>query len=188
MKLYTFLTKEEFDTLNTNGYLTCDASRTEPYYKEAYDFMADNLEKKYSKKNIDLEESIVYPRWAWYSWMNNKDILSCEDLIDNFRPDRYLIVCNIPDEQVLLSDYDNWHHCLNYMYLSRTEEEEAEIESMRENIEADKDEMHNLMHKSWLRIFDPEFPNQWIIEKDCHSLQAVFWVLYKSQVEEWYSL
>ena len=187
MKLYTFLSKEEFDTLNTKGYLTCDESRTEPYYKEAYDFMADNLEKKYSKKNIDLKEYIVYPRWAWYSWMNNRDILSCEEFLKNYQG-YYLVICNIPDEQVLLSDYDNWHHCLNYMYLSSTDEEEAEIESMRENNEADKDEMYNLMHKSWLRIFDPEFPNRWIIEEDCHSLQAVFWVLYKSQVEEWYSL
>ena len=184
MRLYTFISKDEFHTLNTKGYLICDENRVDRYLRKAYSFMADNLEQKYSKKNINLEENIVYPRWAWYSWENNKDILSCEDLMENYKPGTYLMVCNIPDEQVLLSDYDNWHFPLNYMYLARTDEEDDEIEELHSNHKISQEEYNDRMRKSWLNVFDLKFPNRYLSDENEHSLQAVFWVLFLNQVEE----
>ena len=176
MTLYTFISEEELNILNETGKLVCDPSKVEPFYINAYDFMSSCLEKKCPKP----DKAITYPRWAWYSWENSRNVPDTGIL--EFYPDMYLLEIDVPDNEVLLSDYDNWHFCLNYIYLPKTDEEDDWFESQKPYLTDDA--LKKRIRNSWLNIFDKDFPNRFITDENEHSVQAVFWILYKNQVKK----
>lgn len=177
MILYTFISKEENDILNKQGYLVCNPEKARQNIEDmrsAYNFMRENLEKKYSKKNFPYD--IEYPRWAWYQWEGDKDLFNNDTIREGYEGCCFLKI-DIPEEKVLLSDFDNWHFCINGWYLYETEEEGDKVEA----------ELHGLAYeeakyRSWLRMFDLGFPNQFHGIDEDRTIQGVFWVLFKDSV------
>lgn len=80
------------------------------------------------------------------------------------------LTLDVPDELVLLNDYEDWHAVLNNHYLSASE---AEYDRMEVLEDANKLEQH-VKEASWQRIFDltqwgdPD----WIGNKDEPLIQA----------------
>lgn len=156
----------------------------------SYDWISDRMEERIGPKpNHD-----VYPTWAYYHWYGAK----------KKKPDlRYtgarcfaekrtcaLMTLEIPDNEVLLSDYDTWHCVLNQWYLGE-EKRSGEIwDITRENKHwrEYKDYPNWLkqeLYESWLNVFDMELSRKYFeIEEEHQTIQATFWQIKPEYVKE----
>ena len=99
-----------------------------------------------------------------------------------------LIECELPDEAVMLSDFDAWHIILNNSYVGISDEDENAYRAAREQYDLQPSEelaeqLGQSIYKSWERIIDMEAltePNWHAMDKK--SIQACFWRLERNQV------
>lgn len=77
----------------------------------AYRWLADQMRKRVGPP----PEGVVYPVWAWYKKQDQHDGKP------DMRQSQYIkgrpcvrMKLDVPDWEVLLSDFDDWHHALNY--------------------------------------------------------------------------
>ena len=142
-------------------------------------------------------EGVEFPVWAW------KKVDGHDDGKPDMRRWRTTYVeqvvrlqLEIPEEKVLLSDFDNWHIPLNLGYFSKTEAETDEFDKWAESIGVERLRKNTLwtenpteaeltvrekILESWKRCleleptptkgYDPEWMGNW---QDDY-IQAVFW-------------
>lgn len=93
------------------------------------------------------------------------------------------IALDVPDELVLLSDFEMWHYPLNRWYLPRSEEDDKlfERELAAEGFRVPlpdilPDQLRVKMEKSWENIFDLEFYWEDLNRpREEKSIQATTW-------------
>ena len=95
-----------------------------------------------------------------------------------------LLLClelEVPDNEVLLSDFHAWHFVLNRWPISDTEEESTRIDEFLEHT-GDK-EAGAFLHKNWERALDIRpFENDWTSRGN--DVQATFWELKREYVKK----
>ena len=75
-----------------------------------------------------------------------------------------------PDNEILLSDEENWHFVLNDSYISDNEKDDNDFDSLSEQ------QQKQLKEKSWKKIFDiSPYEDNWI--RKGMFVQATFWEL-----------
>lgn len=97
----------------------------------------------------------------------------------------------IPDDQVLLSDFESWHYVLNYWYLARSEAEDKAFDRYIALKGFDyfitrplPEPYHNQLVATWLRIFDLDWADDYVASpREQKSIQAVFWELRLDHVK-----
>jgi len=125
------------------------------------------------KRKIEKPFQAEYPIWGWYRF-DGKYKLDLRQHTKCYPSNYYAITLNIPDEQVLLSDYETWHCVLNKWILHSLYDEEnfnkneEYFDRLKEN---DINKYNELMVKSWYHIFDLK-PNAM---SSCAFIQATFW-------------
>lgn len=89
----------------------------------------------------------------------------------------------IPDDKVVLSDFDSWHFVLNKVYLNTKCYNEEIYEKDCEWIDSlGLKERKEIIEKSWDGIFDlTPLENNWMWRGK--YIQATFWSLKKEQVK-----
>ena len=88
---------------------------------------------------------------------------------------------SIPSEQVLLSDFDEWHSVLDDFLISDTEEESDAQDMYFESL-SDEEQM-KYKDRNWERIFNiKHFKNDWVTRGDW--VQATFWELRAENVRK----
>ena len=100
-----------------------------------------------------------------------------------------MIECDLPDSDVMLSDYDAWHIALNHSYLELTAEELESYLADRQRYDRQPtqerlDDLRQRYYRSWERIIDMHE----LTEPDWHpmqkkSVQACFWELKLTDVK-----
>ncbi|WHE88346.1 DUF3841 domain-containing protein [Lachnoanaerobaculum gingivalis] len=166
MLLWTIQHKTTYDILLETGRLIANEKSLlfEGAFRSSYDWLAKQM-----KKRIGMPPNGVrYPIWAWYQW---EGVRKRPDM----RTHRYggkkgipivLLSIDVPDNMVLLSDFDMWHVILNDGYLPLYEKDDIEYPSEDEKL------------KSWENVFCiDEVTDCWYIPK---STQATFWELKKN--------
>ena len=122
MKLWTFQTTDVAETLQSGHDYICNPQLSEllydkenPDYSEmfirGYDFISHHL------NNISLKpDGIIYPVWSWYSTHE----CTAEHVINELQEgdkdnneDIVLIELEVPDNEVLLSNFADFHDVLN---------------------------------------------------------------------------
>lgn len=88
------------------------------------------------KKRIGMPPNdVIYPVWAWYQW---EGVRKRPDM----RTHRYggkkgtpvvLLTIDVPNNMVLLSNFDMWHVVLNNGYLPLYDKDDIEYPSEDEN-------------------------------------------------------
>jgi hypothetical protein len=92
-----------------------------------------------------------------------------------------LIEYNLPDSQVLLSDFDLWHYVLNRGYLGVSEAQIERFEAASEHYSPARYQC--LLRHSWERIFDLDWVSPGVASSKAEkAIQATFWELYLEQV------
>ncbi|WP_310604579.1 DUF3841 domain-containing protein [Anaerosporobacter sp.] len=185
---YEKLLETGFLTANEN-YLICEDN-----FKFAYDWIARRMQEH----GLNAPEGIKYPIWAWYQWEGKRKRRDMRESGYARRGEKIVqLTINIPDNDIMLSDFELFHYVLNYWYLpiddadGDTFEEEYKALGYSWNDLSDfsihtkeMDAIREKIQKSWERIFILERINENIIcgldyEK---CIQATFWKLKKEQV------
>lgn len=148
-------------------------------FKESYDWLIIKM-----KERIGVDESAEYPWWAWYK----RDY---KHMKPDLRESAYEIkgtkcVClelEIPDNEVVLSDFDTWHLVLNNCWYNpaHNEKEYDKLEDWYDNLS--QEEQQKLKVDSWDNIFNiTPLSNGW--ERNGAYVQATFWVLKLDYVKK----
>ena len=85
----------------------------------------------------------------------------------------------VPDDQVLLSDFDVWHIVLCYSLIFESEEESNRQESYYDSLSPEAQKVYK--EKNWERVFETTpLDNHWI--KRGSWVQATVWELRKDMI------
>lgn len=144
-------------------------------FDTAYKWMISQMKSRIGIKP-ELDNINLAPWWAWYKFDNkNRD---SEDFKYYGIPGKeYAVIeLDLPDNEVLLSDYDAWHGVLNKWYIddSTNEEEYDKNHDWFNSLSAE--EQDRVRTESWNKIFDiTVIDNDWY--RNGFYVQATFWEL-----------
>ncbi len=178
MRVWTIQKPEAYADLIKNGYYRTNSAYIEESKKRAYDWYAHQLENRICPKPADTD----YPVWAWHK----KDNLQKKPdfRMSGYAPEGTELVClelEVPNDLILLSDYDDWTFVLNDLYLHDTvRENDWDIENeMLESLS--EDELKRAKEISWEKIFDIR---QTYTIKACRGInvQAAFWEIKREYI------
>ena len=180
MRLWTIQPVCVVDTLNSEGVFRCNTNLSENYkdFHDAYLWLANEMDKR----NILHPKDLKLPLWAWHTrnWEHKKPDFRTSGL--GCRGERYACIeFEIPDNDVLLSDYENWHYVLNKCWLdnSKNEDDWDRLHEWFDRLPYNRQE--KLMVESWQKIFDvTPYHDDWISRGA--YIQATFWELRKDMV------
>ncbi len=82
------------------------------HFKDAYLWMHEQMKKRIGPP----PEGVIYPVWAWYQWEGQRKKPDMRSRARNYGDPGDIIVrltLDVPDDQVLLSDFDGWHTVMN---------------------------------------------------------------------------
>lgn len=182
MIMWTIQPYSVYQQLNKNGVFYCDPSKADNLkdtdFKLAYQWMIKQMKRKISLP----PQNVKTPLWAWYRSSDYHHKRPDFRWVRDY-PDEVCIEFNIPEGQVLLSDFEAWHFVLNnWYYSSATSEKEWEqgehwFDSLTKN------KQQRVKEKSWQRIFDitPRC-GEWT--KNGDVVQGCFWLMKKNQVKK----
>lgn len=182
MRLWTVQPEEVFEILKKDGIFICnqDLAVYGEDFKRPYEWMTAQMDKR----NIPHPENVTLPIWAWHTrnWEHKKPDLR-EAAYDKKGTKSVLIEIEIPDNEVLLSDYNEWHYVLNNSWNDDSMNEE-EWEKMQEEFDnLSFVERERLKKESWNKIFDiTPFQNEW--RSKGQYIQACFWELRLKDVKK----
>jgi hypothetical protein len=171
VRLWTIQHEAVLERLERQGYFYADGRRVWWAFREAYLWLRD----RYREHNPNHEGRAALI-WAWHC---PKPDLRSPGHLEKGAPGVRLEI-EVPDEQVLLSDFDGWHFRLNYSYLSESDADDVEwyaktdpfkrelrdLERFRNRIAKEQDldqqeatleavrRFHDEKERSWLRMFD----------------------------------
>lgn len=133
---YTIQSIEKWELANQLGYLEGDKEYVYEYFLDAYKWMMQQMKTRLRKYNNE------YPVWLW---PKRPDLRMSSHLPKGTKG--ILLQVNIPEADVLLSDFDAYHCILNDWFLLVNDKEEELF---------DKGKLDISKEKSWERIFDLE--------------------------------
>lgn len=186
MILWTIQPIDVWEEMNRLGYYVCNPKKAmyisdkEVSFKESYDWLVSEMEKRIGKRPA----GVSYPIWAWHTrdWKYKKPDLR-QAGYDTPGTKCVCIEFEIPDNQVVLSDYDTWHFILNDWYFdnSKNEEEWESKHKYYDSLCPEKKLEKKL--KSWQNVFNiSPYSSDWFCRG--RYIQATFWILKLSQVRK----
>ncbi len=163
-------------------------------WRDAYTWLSDQMRAR-RVAGLPNETIPDFPMWAWH-WYNGmhskKPDLRTRTMRDWSLTQRMvLLILDVDDSRVLLSDYDGWHWCLNYWYLGRARETQAFQREVKEALNTSYFKSKPLpdpvyddrLRKSWERMFDLDAMRP-ILQTSMKKqiVQATLWQLRKEDV------
>jgi len=200
MRLYTIQPLSIYETLCRTGtflsepwkdpeeWICTDA----PAIKLAYDWLCDEM----AERGLRRPAPSVYPIWAWYRYMGEKkpkpDLR--HSAFKNCRPDerQVFLTLDVPDDDVLLHDYEAWHYPLNYFHLAAqrvSDRFERQCKAagfpLYNEVPLQDNALHAEVQRSWRTIFDlPACRRLFRRSRAEQAVQATFWTLHAAHVIE----
>jgi hypothetical protein len=184
MKLWTIQGIAIYEMLQCNGIAYCTKPEwgNDPVFMRAYHWMAGQMRQRIGEPPI---EGIEYPIWAWYQYNSAKDKKPPRSPKDISKGISAYMEIEIPDKEVLLSDFSAWHSPLNegplndwkriFKETDRLDKAAGRLLSFDEYpLHIQKD-----IEKSWEGVFDLDTRNKDLgrAHKRNRSIQATFWAL-----------
>lgn len=162
MKLWSIQNEEQFQNYKNTGTINGDPEKA--MFPKAYEWLFSEMNNK-----LGTNVTETYPVWAWYKYGKKKR----PDLREGGHAKRgttlYLFELEIPDDEVILTDFEYWHYVLNNSALIQ------DLEKFYTNEEK---------LESWQNIFDLDFRlyGDEDDEKFPRYVQATFWEIKKENV------
>jgi hypothetical protein len=164
MRIWTTQSKEVWDLLQAQGTVSCDTYRAEmDFYREGYDWMVEQMVRRIGPPP---RPDIRYPLWGWRQVGNYRKeyhgrLADCSGNGDEF----VFITAEIPDDRILLSDFELWHCVLNHFSIPMTRQEERITGE-------------DFLIRSWERVFDLDTRFGYAPRmRRNRDIQATFWEL-----------
>lgn len=181
MILWTFQEEEIYLSILKTGKYICDPQKMSmPEFTEMYDWLVVQMKERIGNP----PEGVIYPVWAWYAQkaQHKKPDLRGERWCYGKGGEKFVCLeIEVPDEQVLLSDFDSWGLVLLDALISETEAEDTELERIYESLSPEK--QLEMKHENWKRVFDiSPLDNEWMRRGEW--VQATFWVLTRDMIQK----
>ena len=181
MILWTIQPVEVYDLIQETGVYHCDFTKSMlSDCQDQYDWLVQEMKDRIG----DPPRGVSYPVWAWYMWEGDrkKPDLRRERWGNGWKGERFVCMeIDVPEDRIVLSDFDSWSIILLHGLLSDSEEEDARLENEYNSLsEKDKKAYRD---KNWEGAFDLTFvDNDWMHRGD--SIQATFWELRKEDIRK----
>lgn len=128
--------------------------------------------------------------WAWYQYNSAKSRKPLRSWLDIQEGVSAYMEIEIPDNEVLLSDFCNWHNVLNQYPLTNWKRISKKIDLLEKEDGKSLDfddypvEIQKEIEQSWEAIFDLERRDKEVgrTHKRNRSIQATFWMLKPENV------
>ena len=181
MILWTSQEEAVYNELLKTGVYRCDLNLSSMKdCREKYDWLVRQMKQRIGPP----PDKVTYPVWAWYQQQG-------KHRKPDLRRERWEVGCDgerfacleieIPDREVLLSDFDAWCMLLSDFLISDTEEEDRCLEAQYEALSPS--EKRRMKEKNWERVFDlSPLNNGWA--RRGYEIQATFWELRLEQVRD----
>lgn len=155
MRIYSFQTEDQYKNYLKNNIIIADPNKV--MFPKSYKWLTSQLNLKIENPNNRL-----CPMWGWFQYGEKIEPTTKEyDLLEKGTIG-YKFTLEIPDNEVVLSDFDLWHFVLNNWPIFEDENKyDEDLELSTKEIE-----------KTWNFIFDLNFGDQSSDEK---YIQANFW-------------
>lgn len=188
MRLWTTQTQAFWDQLQDQGRISCESEYAESLFLTYYDWLSGQMCRRIGPPP---ESGIRFPIWAWKQQGSHKKPCRPSPPSSGNLDQEVFLTIDVPDEKVLLSDFDLWGNCvLNDFYIPADKADNRRFDKMedrlrRAGIPAGEwpEDVKAEIRRSWERIFDLDHPchyqhlarrNRWI--------QATFWELKRDWV------
>lgn len=188
MKLWTIQPASFYQTLQEKGIVYCDR---EGYWckhnRLQYDWLVEQMHQRIG--NPPLLE-IRYPLWGWYQYHSRKKPHPPKTPLKKGEEYSVYLEIEIPDNEVVLTDFSLWVNCLNGWQTKTDKELEHHIKVYENKVgkycsfhEYPEDIQQGIMN-TWQSIFDMKFRDkEWSTWAWWNrSIQATFWCLKSEQV------
>lgn len=189
MRLWTIQGIEIYEQLQRDGvaYCTKPAWSDDEKFMKAYQWMADEMKNRIGEPPL---KEIECPMWAWYQYNSAKSKKPPRSWIDIQEGVSAYMEIEIPDNEVLLSDFMNWHNVLNQYTLTNWKRIEKKIDLLEKEVDRSLSfddypvEIQKEIEKSWEAIFDLDRRDKEVgrTHKRNRSIQATFWMLKPENV------
>ncbi len=170
MILWSIQDEIAYEKMEKTGALRADENHIcEDFFERSYLWMADQMKKRIGP----APDGVVFPVWAWYRWEGKRKRLDMRTHGRRWEEKGtpfVLLTIDVPDECVLLSDFDYWHCVLNDTEIMCPFDETA-VYSEEEK------------RKSWENIFDIECTFDDELRQD-FSTQATMWEVKREWVKK----
>lgn len=175
MRLYTIQPIEVVNELKNKGYFKCNYNlstfKNDNEFYEAYCWMSKKMKEK-----IGEVKGIDFPIWAWRIYEGKVGYPAKDEYQDTYKTEYKIIECEIPDDKVVLSDFDNWHYVIGKWWLDDSNNEDEYNKNRKWFEKLTQEEQSKIIEKSWDKIFKVDrFENEWI--RRGIYVQATFWEL-----------
>ena len=189
MRLWTIQGIEIYEQLQRDrvAYCTKPAWSDDEKFMKAYLWMADEMRQRIGEPPI---KEIKYPMWAWYQHISAKSKKPPRSYLDIQEGVSAYMEIEIPDNEVLLSDFCNWHNVLNQYPLTNWKRIDKKTDLLEKEAGKSHDfddyplEIQKEIEKSWEAIFDLDRRDKEVgrTHKRNRSIQATFWMLKPENV------
>ena len=181
MVLWTIQPVEVYELIQETGVYHCNFTKSMLNdCQEQYDWLAQEMKRRIGNP----PEGVSYPVWAWYMWEGErkKPDLRRERWGNGWKGERFACMeIDIPEAEVILSDFDSWSIILLHGLLSDSEEEDNRLEQEYENLSEEFRQEYR--EANWERAFELSYvDNDWVHRGD--SIQATFWELRKEHIRK----
>ena len=187
--LWTNLSAAAWDELQSRGVLQAPWARSEIDFRPAYLWMAAQMRQRLGPP----PRPGICPLWAWLQIDTPKPRQRRPDLRERGHipagSQGFRVEFVVPAEQVLLSDFQLWHHVLNHFHLPRDEAEDLAFEEEFGDLHLSWQEPEPLdplqkkarrrIRRSWDHIFELEQH-----QHPAQQIQACLWQVEAAQVRE----
>jgi len=187
MRIWSIQSRKAWEHLSEFGFLESNRHHSESSWPHAYEWMRDQLAKRIGEP----VRSDAMPLWGWYQWGSKGKRPDLRCLRHHWGPEgnHVMIECELPDDEVLLSDHDAWHIALNNSHLPLDEDDDKKFDAKLEHYgwkagAPNPDPLLPEIQKSWEHIFDLDaLKEPYWHETENKSIQASFWQIEMSQVK-----
>lgn len=186
MKLWSIQPKNVLDEIRSQETFRCDASRSYNLSKSGslrlpYQWLISQMEKKIGPR----PSGVNYPIWAWHTWnfQRTKPDPDSSAFLERTESKVFLTL-EIPDSQVVLTDFDAWQNVLRNSYVSAATDEKSYERASKLLDTLSDEELKSEIQKSWQNVFriDP-INNEYLVRG--RYVQATFWEIRKEYISDW---
>lgn len=189
LRLWSIQEEYKLDEIASEGKLACYENKFSKFWDMEYQWMANQMNRRIGKPELENQ----YPIWAWYQSYNAKkcrpDLRKTAHLPSGTNGIR--IEFEKEKNEVLLSDFNLWHYPLSYKsIIAKNEDEYIKFELKLKELKLEKvnfkdlpKQIQNEIMKSWDRIFDMNFENEYFTSKrDEKMIQACCWEINEDEI------
>lgn len=186
IRCWIIVPKAVVEALEATEALTCpiNLADDDPQFVAAYDWLRDVM----NQSSFPQPDAGITPWWCWVQ-RDYEQCMPYADDLDAMPPESCVLEMQIPQSELLLSCFDQWHMVLNFAYIQNSPEDNADFDAQVQAQGATlfqspcPESLQVRLEQSWLQIFElDKLFGELDVNIDKRSVQGCFWTLHKHYI------